>query len=78
MWTWDQFDLINMQADEQCQKLGQIGQGLDMIVRFIEEGVVKREQEMREQETEHEELYERDWGQKVIDKETLDYLAQNR
>ena len=72
----DYFDLIRIQAEEQSQKVGQIGQGLDMIVRYVKQDFVEREQEMQgEQETEHQALDGRDWEQEVIDTEILDYLA---
>ena len=86
-------DLIRTQAEEQyllreldyieslfaSQELGQIGQDLDMIERFVEQDIAEMEQEMqREQEREHQALDERDWEQEVIDKEIDEYLVQNR
>ena len=64
----DYVDLIRTQAEEQyllqeldyieslfaSQELGQIGQDLDMIERFVEQDIAEMEQEMqREQEREH-------------------------
>lgn len=89
----DYVDLIRTQAEEQyllreldyieslfaSQELGQIGQDLDMIERFVEQDIAELEQEMqREQEREHRALDERDWEQEVIDKEIHEYLLQNR
>ena len=89
----DYVDLIMTQAEEQYllreldyieslfarQELGQIGQDLDIIERFVEQDIAEMEQEMRrEQERDLEALEERDWEQEVVDKEIHEYLVQSR
>lgn len=89
----DYVDLIMTQAEEQYllreldyieslfarQELGQIGQDLDIIERFVEQDIAEMEQEMRrEQERDLQALDERDWEQEVIDAEIHEYLVQSR